>query len=157
MVKYKVMNSLSRLLSKAVATVFFVGYIPFAPGTFGALAGMVFIWLLKPALPLLLTILAAGFAAGTVSAHYAEKAFGEKDCGHIVIDEFVGFLVSVVLLPQTAGYLVSAFLLFRFFDILKPPPIRNIERALNGGMGIMLDDVAAGIATNVVLQLAARI
>ena len=151
------MSDFSRLLSKTVATVFFIGYIPFAPGTFGSLAALIFVLLLKPPVSLQVALLWAVFFIGLFSAHFAEKAFGERDSGHIVIDEFAGYLVSVLFLPLTAGYLIAAFFLFRFFDILKPSPIRNVERALNGGLGIMLDDVLAGVATNVILQVIAHI
>ena len=151
------MGAFYRVPAKAVATVLFIGYIPFAPGTFGSLAGMAVIWFLKPGIALQAGILAAGFAAGTASAHFAEKAFGEKDSSRIVIDEAVGYCVSVLALPQNAMYLIAAFLLFRFFDIVKPPPIKDIENRFGGGLGVMLDDVAAGIYTNVILQIAARL
>lgn len=140
-------------LSKLIATVFFIGYLPIAPGTFGTLAGFIFVWLLKPDTSSQIVIIVIGFVIGVLTGHAAEKAYGEKDCRHIVVDEFVGYLISVVFLPLTMGYMISAFFLFRVFDILKPPPVRNIERALDGGVGIMLDDVAAGIFTNIVLQL----
>lgn len=142
---------------KFSASVFYLGYIPFAPGTFGTLAATAYIWFFKPEEGLMIGILAFGFAFGAVSSHYAEKAFGEKDSRHIVIDEFIGYLFSVAFLPLTSGYLIAAFFLFRFFDILKPPPIRNLEKALTGGLGVMLDDVVAGIFTNVILQLWNRI
>ncbi|MBI3592707.1 MAG: phosphatidylglycerophosphatase A, partial [Nitrospirae bacterium] len=85
--------------------------------------------------------------------HAVEKNTGIKDSKHIVIDEFVGYLASVAFLPLTAGYIVAAFFLFRFFDILKPPPIRNVEKKFHGGLGIMLDDLLAGIFTNIILQI----
>lgn len=93
------------------------------------------------------------FISGVISSHVADKEFGQKDSSKIVIDEFVGYLVSIAFLPLTFGYLISAFFLFRFFDILKPIPIRNIERRFHGGLGVMLDDIAAGIFTNIILQV----
>lgn len=114
---------------------------------------MVFVWLSKPGFLVQAVLVAAGLAAGAVSAHRAEKELGEKDSRRIVIDEFVGYLVAVLALPLTAGYLVAAFVLFRFFDIVKPPPIRNIDKAVGGGLGVMLDDVVAGMAANVLLQI----
>jgi len=146
------MDGFFRSVSKIIATVFFVGYIPFASGTFGSLAALICISLLKPdrlshgVLAVLL------FGLGTVTAHVAETILGE-DSGRIVIDEFTGFVISVFSLPLTAGYLAAAFFLFRFFDILKPSPIRNIERNVRGGLGVMLDDAAAGLMTNLLLQL----
>jgi phosphatidylglycerophosphatase A len=139
-------------IATVIATVFFIGYIPFAPGTFGTLAAMVTIWLLRPGLESQAVILAVVAIAGVLSAHKAEKALAEPDSKHIVIDEFAGYLVSVFSLPLTGWYLLAAFILFRFFDILKPPPIRNIERMTGGGLGIMLDDIVAGIFTNALLQ-----
>lgn len=148
----KMGNRSKVFLTKAVASVFFIGHIPFAPGTFGTLAAAVCVWLFKPDASALLIISAVFFFAGVASAHYAETFYGSRDSGHIVIDEFAGYLVSIIFLPQTAGYLVAAFFIFRFFDIVKPPPIRNVERKLHGGLGVMMDDVLAGIATNMVLQ-----
>jgi len=97
-------------------------------------------------------IFSAVFILGVYVSHQAEKEFG-KDSGHIVIDEFCGYLVSVLFVPRTPGYLLAAFVLFRFFDILKPPPIRGIERSVPGGAGIMSDDVVAGIYANICLQV----
>jgi phosphatidylglycerophosphatase A len=145
------MDGFLRLFSKIIASVCFVGYIPFASGTFGSLAALIFMWLLKPDRPLQGVLVVTVFALGTLVAHVAEGIFG-KDSGRIVIDEFAGFMLSVFLLPLTAGYLTAAFFLFRFFDILKPPPIRNIERAVSGGLGVMLDDAAAALMTNLLLQ-----
>jgi phosphatidylglycerophosphatase A len=142
-----------QFLSKIVATVFFIGYIPFAPGTFGSLAGVIFIWAFKPDVPGQVILLITGFVLGVLSSHIVEKDSGTKDSKHIVIDEFVGYMASIIFFPLTAGYIVSAFFLFRFFDILKPPPIRNLERMFSGGIGVMIDDLAAGIITNLILQL----
>lgn len=82
----------------------------------------------------------------------AEKLLG-KDSGNIVIDEVCGYAVSVLFVPKTGGYLIAAFILFRLFDILKPPPIRKIEQEVPGGIGIMLDDLLAGIYANICLQI----
>lgn len=136
-----------------LATLGFIGYLPAAPGTFGSFAAMVFFLLLKPSLPLHITILIVVVAVGTVASHRAEKILNEKDSRHIVIDECAGYAVSLLCLPPTVAYALSAFLLFRFFDILKPPPIRWIERTIPGGAGVMADDVLAGIYTNIFLQV----
>lgn len=139
--------------SKLIATVFFIGYVPFAPGTFGSFAGLAFIWIFKPDFLQQIIILLGGFIFGVVSSQIVEKEFGTKDSKHIVIDEFVGYLASIIFLPLTIGYIITAFFLFRFFDILKPPPIRNLENMFSGGMGVMIDDLAAGIITNIILQV----
>jgi len=92
------------------------------------------------------------FLLGIITSHNAEKTLG-KDSGHIVIDEFAGYLLSVLLIPKRIEYLVAAFILFRIFDILKPPPIRKIEQFIPGGAGIMLDDILAAVYANVCIQL----
>ena len=138
-------------LSIIIASVFYIGYIPIASGTFGSLAALICMWFLKPDRPFLGILVVAVFGIGTVTSHVVEGIFG-KDSGLIVIDEFAGFMISVYSLPFTPGYLIAGFFLFRFFDILKPPPIKNIERVVKGGLGVMLDDVAAGVATNLLLQ-----
>lgn len=138
-------------LLRQIATLSFAGYIPAAPGTFGTLVAAVLVWLLKPGpLPLFLFAVVS-ILAGTYAAGQAELVLG-RDSSHIIIDEFAGYLVSVLFLPLSDGYLLAAFALFRAFDILKPPPIRRMEK-LPGGVGVMADDVAAGIAANIVLHL----
>lgn len=146
------MSRAALLVLRNIATLGFVGYLPVAPGTWGTGAALLLVALLRPSTPLYLAITLLAAALGTVAAHEAEKATGGKDPGHIVIDEFAGYMFSMALLPQSAGYMLSAFILFRVFDILKPLGLRRLE-ALGGGPGIMADDVAAGILTNAVLQL----
>jgi len=138
---------------KNIATLGFVGYLPVAPGTWGSLVSAVFVAFLDLSSAVQAILIVIGFVIGTISSTVAERVIGQTDSGHIVIDEFIGFLVSVVYLPQTCGYLIAAFFLFRFFDILKPFPIRQAERALKGGFGVMTDDVLAGIYTNAILQI----
>ena len=138
---------------KFIATLGFIGYLPIAPGTWGTAAGLVFVMLLKPSATSYAVLIVLGFLLGTVASTAAERVIGRTDSGHIIIDEFIGFLVSVIFVPQTYGYFVAAFFLFRFFDILKPFPIRQAERGLKAGLGVMTDDVLAGIYTNVILQM----
>ncbi len=138
---------------KNIATMGFVGYLPVAPGTWGSLVGALVAAFLNPSFTVQTVLIAVGFVIGTISSAAAERVIGQTDSGHIVIDEFIGFLVSVFYLPQTYGYFIAAFFLFRFFDILKPFPIRQAERSLKGGFGIMTDDVLAGVYTNAILQI----
>ena len=86
-------------------------------------------------------------------AHDAEKILKKNDPGRIVIDEIAGLMVALFGLPFNAVYALAGFAIFRFFDILKPFPIRLIERKLSGGTAIVMDDVAAGICTNLVLRV----
>lgn len=142
---------------KAIATTFGVGYAPKAPGTFGALMGVVIYYLLGLAFPeigddyLLLGLIVIFFILGVWSSNVLEEIWG-KDPGRIVIDESVGIWISLLFVPFTLWYIVIAFVLFRFFDILKPLGIRKAE-SLDGGLGIMADDVVAGIYANLILQL----
>ena len=135
-----------------IATLGFIGYAPYAPGTFGSAAGFLAAVLLRPGDVFLLTVFIPLLIIGTWSSHIAETTLG-KDSGHIVIDELCGYLVSVLFIPKSAGHLLAAFILFRVFDIFKPPPIRKIEKLVPGGAGIMLDDVLAGIYANLCIQI----
>ena len=143
-------------LCKLIASVFYIGYLPVAPGSMGSFAALFLYNFIKHS-PLMmgLTIIVC-LIVGFLTAGRSEKLFGSKDAGEIIIDEFTGMLISLYLLPPTMMYVVSAFLLFRFFDIVKPKPIKRLEK-LNGGLGIMLDDVAAGVYTNLILQFVYRI
>jgi len=139
-------------LLKYIATLGFIGYIPYAPGTAGTAAGFLIVILLRTDNVGLLIFFALIFLLGLFASHSAEKQLG-KDSSHIIIDELCGYLISVLFIPSNISYLIAAFILFRIFDILKPPPIRKIEDIFPGGAGIMLDDVLAGFYTNVCLQL----
>lgn len=139
-------------LYKHLATLGFIGYLPIAPGTFGSLAAMSLFLTLRLPFPAHLLILAVITVVGIQSAGYAEEVLNEKDSSHIVIDEVAGYCLSVLLIPHDLSYYLAAFFLFRFFDILKPPPIRNIERSVGGGAGIVADDLMAGLYTNLILQ-----
>jgi len=144
--------ALPKKLHCAVATLGFTGYLPYAPGTWGSAAGMLVVVLVRPSDPALLWMFLTVFVLGAVSSHAAEKVLG-RDSGHIVIDEFAGYMISVLFVPRTLWYVVTAFLLFRFFDIFKPPPIKMLEKRIPGGAGIMFDDLLAGIYTNLCIQI----
>lgn len=146
-----------RVLVLFLATGAYTGYAPVAPGTVGSLVALPLIFLFAqllhfaPALQvviLALTIIGACWVAGR-----AEEYMGEHDSGRIVIDEIIGMLTAMALLDVTAQRLVVAFLLFRLFDILKPPPARYFDRQVPGGPGVVLDDVCAGIYTNILVRI----
>ncbi|HXX81965.1 MAG TPA: phosphatidylglycerophosphatase A [Thermodesulfovibrionales bacterium] len=139
-------------LFKNIATLGFIGYLPIAPGTFGTFAALVFFALLKPTIPVHISLIIFVTAIGVIASSKAEEILNEKDSSHIVIDEFVGYALSILLLPHTLSFLAASFLLFRVFDILKPPPIRWIERTFPGGYGVMADDLVAGVYTNLVMR-----
>ena len=135
---------------KHAATLGPVGYIPIASGTFGTLVAVIFLLVLRPSPAVHLGLAVFFTVFGTYASHEAEKLFNKKDPGYIVIDEFAGYLVATLYLPMTAGYYLASFILFRVFDILKPPPARQLQN-IRGGPGVMLDDIAAGVMANLVL------
>ena len=145
------MTTLKTILN-LIATLGFTGYLPYAPGTFGSAFSCFFVLIFKPDDIWLLIMLPLIFLLGLQASQQAENVLG-KDSGHIVIDEFCGYLISVLFIQKTPGYLIAAFVLFRFFDIVKPPPIRKIEETVSGGAGIMLDDILAGVYANICLQV----
>jgi phosphatidylglycerophosphatase A len=146
-----------RKLILIIATGAGSGYAPVASGTFGSAAGLVLYALLVQLSPLL-------FLAGTVAiiplgvwaAGHAERIFGREDDGRIVIDEIAGMLVSLAFLPVGLEVALVGFFLFRLFDIVKPPPVRGME-SLPGGLGVMLDDLLAGVYANLVGQVLWRV
>jgi len=144
-------------LIKLLATWGGSGYAPFASGTFGTLAAIPF-YLVLAQLPLplyLLTLTAFFFLACWVSGK-AEIIFGQKDSGKIVIDEVVGYLVTMTAMPLDWRYVVAGFFLFRLFDIVKPPPARWFDQKVKNGYGVVLDDVAAGVYAWLCLLLLTR-
>lgn len=137
-----------------LATGGWVGRIPFAPGTLGSIIGLMVAFLFSLLNGLLATLAVTALIFGAVwIAHHAENQIGRKDPGCIVIDEIAGMCVTLLWIPITLSTAVGGFFLFRLFDIAKPPPIRYFDRNCGGGWGIVLDDVAAGIAAQVVLRL----
>jgi phosphatidylglycerophosphatase A len=149
-----------------IATCGPIGDIPVVPGTFGSAAGLVLVVALAQ-LPVsgaarteaLAALAAVILAVGVWASGKAEEFFGRKDPGHVVIDEVVGQMVTFLSVSYrvrlTWKWLLAGFMLFRIFDILKPPPVRNLER-LPGGWGIMMDDCAAGLYS-LALLLACRL
>ncbi|MEW6410615.1 MAG: phosphatidylglycerophosphatase A [Nitrospirota bacterium] len=138
-----------------IATGGYAGYSPIAPGTVGSLVGVVLYWVIKDESPAVyLSIALSLFFAGIYVSNKAEKLLGIRDSPKIVIDEVVGYLYSMFLLPAEFKYIAGGFIIFRLIDILKPYPIRLIERKFSGGFGIMVDDFLAAVYTNLILQIA---
>lgn len=138
---------------RIIATVFFIGYIPFAPGTVTSAFAMAFLWFLKPSDAFILFILILSFISGIFASKKVQEQSQKKDPSFVVIDEFTGYLTAVIFLPFSFKNLFVGFILFRFFDILKPPPIRQIESRTKGGFSIMIDDIIAGLMTNLLLRI----
>ena len=130
------------------------GLLPKAPGTWGTLVGIPLFLLLAP-LPLVGYLLAtlALFGLGVWVCDKTGRELGVHDHGAIVWDEVVGYLVTMTAVPANWQWLLAGFLLFRLFDILKPWPIRWLDRRVGGGLGVMVDDVAAGVMAWIVLQI----
>jgi phosphatidylglycerophosphatase A len=139
-------------LHKFVATLFYSGFAPVAPGTAGSAVAAVLYFFGCASLGAVgwLVLLAVAFAVGVRTASVMAAEWGE-DPGPVVIDEGVGFLFTVALLPHGAGVAIAGFLVFRVLDIFKPPPARQAE-SLPGGWGIVVDDVVAGIYGNLLLR-----
>lgn len=146
-----------RILVLAIATAGGLGLAPFAPGTFGSALG-VLIWPLLAGLGAgaLLAAIAALVLVGSWAAGRAGRHWQRADDGRIVIDEVAGQLVALAFLPLRLDVAISGFLLFRLFDIWKPPPVGRAE-ALPGGPGVMADDLVAGLYANVAGQLLWRV
>ena len=133
----------------------YAGRFPVAPGTAGTLVGVLLYLGMKGLAPgWYLSLCVLIFLAGTWAAGRAEVMLGRTDSPSIVIDEIAGYLVAMFMAPMSWGFIVAGFFLFRAFDIVKPWPLRRLEN-LHGGLGVMLDDIGAGIYTNIILQIAA--
>jgi len=139
-------------IEKLLGSGFYTGYIPFASGTFGSLAALIIylipgfenIYVIIPAIVIF-------YIYGVYVGNKFENVYG-KDPAECTIDEVVGTWISYLLLPKTIGIIVITFFLWRALDIFKPFPARKLEK-LNGGMGIMIDDVVSGFYTLIIMHL----
>ena len=132
----------------------YTGYLPYAPGTFGSMVGIALCYLLSGIHALaavFFTIALIFFAVWT--ADLSEKILAQKDPGCIVIDEIAGQVVALLGLPFDLFTVAMGFVVFRVIDIIKPFPIRAVERHIPGGAGVVMDDIVAGVFTNAILRL----
>jgi phosphatidylglycerophosphatase A len=137
---------------KFIGSGFFTGYSPVVSGTVGSLAA-VLIYLI-PGFEQLIIIIPAiiiFMVYGIFLGNKFEAEYG-KDPAQCTVDEVVGTWISLVALPKTVGIIMAAFLIWRILDIIKPPPASNLEK-LNGGLGIMIDDVVSGIYSLIIMHL----
>lgn len=133
------------------------GLAPVAPGTFGTLMAVpLYLLLLQLSPGLYLLFLLVAFGVGVALCGITAKQLGVHDHPGIVWDEFVGFWITMFMVPPGWLWIVVGFILFRLFDILKPWPIRLIDRRVSGGLGIMLDDILAGAFALILMQVAVR-
>jgi phosphatidylglycerophosphatase A len=142
-----------------VALGFGAGLSPIAPGTAGTLLAWPVGWLLVESVPaeVLLPAIALLFLAGVWACGVTGRHLGVADHGGMVWDEFVAFLLILAVLPRTLAWQASGFVAFRAFDILKPPPIRWLERRYHGGFGVMVDDLLAAGYALLVLSISKRL
>jgi len=141
-------------LIKLSAAGFGIGFVPFAPGTAGTLAGIPLFFILSSfSWYGYLFLLACFTGAAVYLAGAAEVLFGKKDPPCIVIDEIAGFLWTMLWVSSTLVHVLLGFILFRAFDIIKPFPVRSFQDKLPGGYGIVGDDVMAGIYSNLALRI----
>jgi phosphatidylglycerophosphatase A len=146
------------VLAKVVATALGAGYSPIAPGTCGTAVAVPLVWALAH-LPMWQFCAVAAFVTviGIAAAHRADQAWGTHDNQRIVIDEVAGYMITMIPVARDgwAPFAVG-FVVFRFFDIVKPPPVRWLDENLPGGWGVVLDDVAAGVMGAIAMALLAH-
>ncbi len=142
-----------RFVVRLIATGFYTGYAPKAPGTAGSLLGLFLYWAIPGSESVYSVVgIALLFFVGVWAASRVEKETNVQDNQIIVIDEIVGMLITVAFFEKSLIWLVVGFLLFRFFDIIKPFPAKVSEK-LPRGWGVMIDDVVAGIYSALSLRL----
>ena len=139
-------------IAEVLASVFYIGYIPIVPASFGAGFGGLIYWFLMPeCAPVELGVTVGLIVLAIVCSHRAEETYGH-DGKRIVIDEVAGMFVSLCFLPRDGTVFVGAFLAFRVFDVLKPFPSGRLQR-LPGGWGVVADDVFAGVYSNIFVRV----
>ncbi|HEY6363011.1 MAG TPA: phosphatidylglycerophosphatase A [Vicinamibacterales bacterium] len=136
-----------------VATCGYLGYVPVAPGTFGAALGLAVFFAVRStgSVAVELSVIAVVFAVGLWSSTVAEHHFGGIDPGPVVLDEVLGMLITLALLPVNTAGAITGFLVFRVLDVVKPWPSARFEK-LPGGLGVMADDAMAAIYGNLVMR-----
>ncbi len=137
-----------------LATLGPIGKIGKMPGTIGTVAALPLalgLMYLGPVVYIAFTVLL--LPVSILSSELYERHSGEHDLSEVIIDEVLGLLITMALLPMTWQSFVIGFLLFRFFDILKPFPISWLDKNIKGGVGVVVDDVAAGVIANIILHL----
>jgi len=149
--------SLKEKIADFLASGFYVGKVPFAPGTVGTLVAIPIMFLywekgLTAQIFITLSVFLVGFWASTVIVGDTDNKVEKVDPDYIVIDEIAGYMVAMLGVPFNPVYLAVAFVLFRIYDIFKPPPIKWFEK-LPSGLGIMADDIVAGIYVLIIMHI----
>lgn len=146
----------SNFIIKTLSTFFYLGYLPFLPGTFASIAGIFLFYLIKDNTFVYGLITVVLVVLGFLVSGEAERIFNKKDAKFIVIDEVSGMLISVMFMPYQMRLVIIAFIIFRILDGLKPYPADLLQK-LKGSLGVMSDDIVAGLYTNIILQVVLRI
>ena len=139
--------------SEIIGTMFYIGKIPLAPGTWGSLVALLLWYLIKPKIidPLFLLITGGLFFIGIAVSEIITRELDNHDPKEIIIDEWVGMWIALYLVPHSLFWGLVSFFLFRFFDIFKPGPVQIMDD-IHSPLGVMLDDVVAGILALLVTQ-----
>jgi phosphatidylglycerophosphatase A len=141
---------------KTLSTFFYLGYLPLVPGTFASLAGVFIFFLINGSTPLHIILILFLTILGFVVSSKAERIFNKKDAKYIVIDEVSGMLLALLFMPVNFKVVIIGFFLFRILDTFKPYPADRIQE-LKGSLGVMGDDIVAGLYTNIILQVVVRL
>ena len=156
-VEKKARNSFLQKIAVIIATGLGTGYMPKAPGTWGSFLGIPVSYIINHfSNGVAFGLLGLLIALAVWSANRAINHFGNQDPGQVVVDEIAGMAFSLFAIPMDLSKIIGAFLLFRTLDIVKPFPIKQIESRFHGGLGIVIDDLAAGVGANIILQIAMR-
>lgn len=140
---------------KILSTFFYVGYLPLVPGTFASISGIFLFYLVKDSGTIYFLLTLALLILGFLVAGRAEEIFQKKDARCIVIDEVAGMLLALLFIPYQIKLVIIAFVIFRILDALKPYPAFALQN-LKGSLGVMSDDIIAGLYTNIILQIVLR-
>lgn len=147
---------MSNKFIELTATFFGIGKIPIVPGTMASLAGTVIVVVLHGHLALYIGVALLVTVLGFITSGRMERIAGKKDPSCVVIDEVSGIMIAFFLLPVNAPVLLTAFFVFRAFDMFKIYPVNKFEE-MEGGVGVMMDDIIAGLYTNITMQAAVRL
>ncbi|MFH1888629.1 MAG: phosphatidylglycerophosphatase A [Candidatus Omnitrophota bacterium] len=148
--------NIPNFIIRTISTFFYVGYLPLMPGTFASIAALFVFYSVKENNFIYALLTLGLIILGFLVSGRAERVFDRKDSPLIVIDEVCGMLLSLIFIPYDIKLVISAFILFRILDILKPYPARRVQN-LSGSIGIMGDDIIAALYTNVILQVFLRL
>jgi len=146
------MRKIYKKIAQIIATVFYIGYFPIAPGTIGSLLGALIYYLLRHNHIAHLIISIILVLVGWVCADIYVKSTKNIDPHEIVIDELSAVFIVYLFIPFSIKLFIIGFVLYRLFDIIKPPPIKNLEN-LRGGLGVIADDIMAAVYTNLLLHI----